>query len=1417
MNKIYRLIWSKHHGCLVAVAENARSHTRGSPGQSLVVGALLLSSVAAMISISAQAADCSFAGGNTISGTCELPASPGLTVTGSQAIVVTTGAAAQTTGAFTSGSLRNSGVISGTTDGIRNAVGTLGGFISNSGTISGTDNAINLTNMTQFISNTGTISGSGASGIGIRLTAGSLAGGISNTGLISGVTEAIRIDNASFFNFSTNIPLSNSGTITASGGDAFRSGNSSTGATSNIYGTIFNSGRIAGARAIALDGGTNHIGSIYNTSTGSIYGTTTGIHIGSTSFTSSISGSIQNQGLIRGGNTGIYIQNGSLGALRNFAGTITGSLANSTAVWIANGRIREGISNSGTIGGTASGSTAIKIGDGGDIGTVSGAYYIPGITNSGTIGLGNIAIEIGNGSQLTHGLVNSGTITGDTTALRILGTLSNNSGSGYAIDNSGTISGLGNAAIQIGSGTVSGTISGSISNTGLITGNTAIRIDQNSTLAGQLFNDGTIAGSSASYGISNAGTINGGILNTGFIYGGPSGRSGTAISIDGGSTLAQVNSGITNHGTISGETGIFVNQFGSISGGITNSGTILTRTLGVGGASAIAILGSVSNFGGGASIVNTGTIDSGTSSGISIGSSYAGTVSGSIQNSGTIKGRTTGIYLYNGTITGGITNSVSGIITGSGTNSSGIWIAGAANATTSGGLSGGIRNLGTIGGTASGATGLMVGDGSFASTLSGGVTNSGTIGRGSYGVQIQNLSSLTGGLTNSGTIAGSTTSIQVDGVLANNGSGNAITNSGLIQSTGGPALQIGGSFAGTISGSIHNSGQILGGSSAIEVANNGVITGQISNSGTLSGPNALNLTNTASGFVINNTGIIDGNIFLGINTLNLNGVTNTVSGVISGSSTSSVNLSGALTSSGTIDVGRFQIQSGANFTMAHAMTILGSGQALNNSGTLAIAAGSSQTLTGNYSQASGAVFQTGVAGVSSYGQLRVNGNATISDGAQVNVNVIGSPSIASNTTLSGIISATGTLAATAAAITVTDNSALLDFLLAESGSSLDLIARQSSVNNYVSAVQSNNNPSALGAAATLQTLSASHSPAWDPVFTAFNQMANTQQVSNGVSQTVPLLVGAGSQATAMVMQNFNDVIDSRISVKQGLASKEEFIGNQEVWLKPIGSWAEQSQENNVSGYRANTGGVILGIDRGINASTSLGAALVFANSNISSTSSAAPSSLNINSYQLGFYGHHRLTQATVINYQADIGINQNKGSRSINFMGTTANSSYDSYSSHLGLGLNHRMRVNERLTFIPLIRTDYIGVMSNAYTESGAGPLNLNVNQQNYNQLLMTTGAKAEYALPNRLKLVGNLTAGYNVLNQQIQVTSAFAGGGGSFVTNGLSLSPMLYSAGLGLVGKTKDNIELSIRYDLQSSSSGYFNQIASARVRFFF
>jgi hypothetical protein len=74
--------------------------------------------------------------------------------------------------------------------------------------------------------------------------------------------------------------------------------------------------------------------------------------------------------------------------------------------------------------------------------------------------------------------------------------------------------------------------------------------------------------------------------------------------------------------------------------------------------------------------------------------------------------------------------------------------------------------------------------------------------------------------------------------------------------------------------------------------------------------------------------------------------------------------------------------------------------------------------------------------------------------------------------------------------------------------------------------------------------------------------------------------------------------------------------------------------------------------------------------------------------------------------------------------------------------------------------------------------------------------------------------AGYNWLNNQIQTTAAYQGGGNSFVTNGLSLSPWLYNAGLGISGSLYKNIEISVRYDYQFSSSGYTNQIVGGKIK---
>ena len=85
------------------------------------------------------------------------------------------------------------------------------------------------------------------------------------------------------------------------------------------------------------------------------------------------------------------------------------------------------------------------------------------------------------------------------------------------------------------------------------------------------------------------------------------------------------------------------------------------------------------------------------------------------------------------------------------------------------------------------------------------------------------------------------------------------------------------------------------------------------------------------------------------------------------------------------------------------------------------------------------------------------------------------------------------------------------------------------------------------------------------------------------------------------------------------------------------------------------------------------------------------------------------------------------------------------------------------------------------------------------------------------MKVTGNVGAGYNTLNNQVQITSAYAGGGASFATNGLQVSPWLYNAGIGIVGQIDKGYELTVRYDVQATTSGYVNQMASAKLRILF
>ncbi len=362
---------------------------------------------------------------------------------------------------------------------------------------------------------------------------------------------------------------------------------------------------------------------------------------------------------------------------------------------------------------------------------------------------------------------------------------------------------------------------------------------------------------------------------------------------------------------------------------------------------------------------------------------------------------------------------------------------------------------------------------------------------------------------------------------------------------------------------------------------------------------------------------------------------------------------------------------------------------------------------------------------------------------------------------------------------------------------------------YADAVTAANNPSALGAANVLYEVAGTTDGLFGPLAPAIGVLNDLggAALSTAISQTLPILAGAGAQATYATQRALQQVVMTRLDAIHGADAPGT---ERNVWLRPFGAFADQGSLDGVPGYSTSGGGVAAGIDRVLSPDFVLGGVFAYSYTSITGSNDAVPNSLDISTYQLGVYGAYSLAPDLDLSFQLDAGLNRNSESRSIAFMGSTASADYDGYTTHAGLGLRKTFAVAPGITLAPTLRLDYAQVGADAYSETGAGALDLSVSSQTYRELMLSAGLKGAYQIADHVLVTANAGIGYNTLNNQTQITASYAGGGGSFVTTGLDVSPWLFTAGVGLVGMRTERLDLSLNYDLEASPSGFLNQMGS-------
>jgi len=433
-----------------------------------------------------------------------------------------------------------------------------------------------------------------------------------------------------------------------------------------------------------------------------------------------------------------------------------------------------------------------------------------------------------------------------------------------------------------------------------------------------------------------------------------------------------------------------------------------------------------------------------------------------------------------------------------------------------------------------------------------------------------------------------------------------------------------------------------------------------------------------------------------------------------------------------------------------------------------------------------------------------NNNNTYSDG-QV-VNIIGRGSDLMN---NGTLKVTGS-------VSVLDSSAMLSF----SENSANFVTGSGTNNqtgdsalqvtvNYASAstlgLTGNTKATYDGAKTAISMDSA--------IFDALASMATNALVDSAVATLHPATGGSAAASAAISGSSIGTANTRMAYVRQtGLGRGMNAGGgaqDESMWLQIFGANIDQDTVSGISGYDANGQGLALGID-GLSAdgTTRIGIAGSFANTDVDGKDSTTKTTEDIDTTQVMVYATKEYTDGMYLQGVASYSFNANTGTRRIlvGAVDRTASSSYDSglFSIDVEAGWP---KEDGGITITPTIGLNISSLSTDAYTETGAGNMNLKVTPTDVNTVEGKIGAKITGKSVDADGGIGRpeirVGVSHNFGDGTADSTSTFTSGGSSFTTKGVDTDSTKVDVGLGYTYTTPEgDTEISVNADGRHSSS---------------
>lgn len=254
------------------------------------------------------------------------------------------------------------------------------------------------------------------------------------------------------------------------------------------------------------------------------------------------------------------------------------------------------------------------------------------------------------------------------------------------------------------------------------------------------------------------------------------------------------------------------------------------------------------------------------------------------------------------------------------------------------------------------------------------------------------------------------------------------------------------------------------------------------------------------------------------------------------------------------------------------------------------------------------------------------------------------------------------------------------------------------------------------------------------------------------------------------------------STISGLSSGEEVIDNN-VWLRYFNISSEQNAIDTKPGYDSKTEGIIAGYDK-ILKNGVIGIAGTLNKGETKSKDLISNSNTDSNSKQITLYGLYNFADF-YINGSLGYGMGTNENSRDV-VIGSNTTKIKGEYetsilSAQIGLGTE---LIYDGIYIHPSIDLNYFSVSNDQYTETGGGSLNLEVEDQTYNENILRIGTIIGKSFDiGGEKLTPFISGGINAsFGDDFTTTkSKFIGTTNTFETEGYKNKSIYYDYGVGL------------------------------------